>query len=434
MHRAALLLAACALASAWTPPPVAVDDKLVLWACDGGASGRQQFDIGNSSSSPTAISIRGGSLVWDIIGPSNDTGTGIHAWGYYSDNQPNQNWATSFSSPSTLSPIRSLWGKCLGTEGPAMAGARVVLVDCEPGSPAQSFLFDNSTGVLTLRAAPGQNVTSLCVDAGASANCTQAPFNTYDYCNPDLAPDVRAADLAGRLNAYDWASLLNNNNVGLARFGIPQVAFNEALHGIVFGCGPTYTDNATGYVSTGCPTSFPHATVLGSSFNRSLWRAVATTISDEGRALHNSNGYALMTWAPDINCFRDPRWGRGQEVTGEDPVLMAEYIYEYARGMQEGEDPRYIKLVSTAKHFSGYDLENWGGYDRNSFTASISLHDAVEYFWPPFESATMRGHVHSMMCSYNSVALDGAPEIPSCAWSWLQNDVARGEWGWDGCK
>lgn len=81
--------------------------------------------------------------------------------------------------------------------------------------------------------------------------------------------------------------------------------------GVVYGCGPAYTNNATGYTSTGCPTSFPHATLLGSTFNRSLWHSISSTISDEGRALHNSNGYALITWAPDINPFRDPRWGRG---------------------------------------------------------------------------------------------------------------------------
>jgi len=252
------------------------------------------------------------------------------------------------------------------------------------------------------------------------------------YCDADLAPAERAADLAQRLSLYDWQSLLQNGNVGVPRFGIPPVAFNEALHGVVFGCGPTHTDNATGYTSSGCPTSFPHATLMGGAFNRSLWRSVASAISDEGRALHNSNGYALLAWAPDINPFRDPRWGRGQEVAGEDPFHIAEYIYEYARGLQEGEDPRYTKLVSTAKHATGYDLENWAGNDRNSFTARISLHDAVEYFWPPFESATQRGHVKSIMCSYNAVDLGGAGEVPSCAWGWFQMDVLRGEWGWDG--
>ena len=432
LRAAALLLASSAAAAAraplaWTPPPVAVDDKLVLWTCDGGASGRQQWDVGNSSSSATAISVRGGSLVWDIIGPSNNTGTGIHAWGYYSDGRPNQQWLTSFGGgaqqPST---IRSPWGRCLGVEGPAYFGAPVVLVGCDAGT-AGLFSFDNATGVISLPAAPDANVSGgvLCVDAGSVANCSTAPFSSYAYCDADLAPEERAADLAQRLSLYDWQSLLQNSNVGVPRFGIPPVAFNEALHGIVFGCGPAHTDNATGYTSSGCPTSFPHATLMGGAFNRSLWRSVASTISDEGRALHNSNGYALVTWAPDINPFRDPRWGRGQEVASEDPFVLGEYIYEYARGLQEGEDPRYIKLVSTAKHATGYDLENWGGNDRNSFTAKISLHDAVEYFWPPFESATQRGHVKSIMCSYNAVDLEGAGEVPSCAWRWFQMDVMQ---------
>lgn len=301
----ALAALAAAPALAWTPPPVAVDDKLVLWTCDVGASGRQQWDVGNSSSSPTAVSVRGGSLVWDIVGPSNNTGTGIHAWGYYPDNRPNQQWLTSFAG-GAASTIRSPWGRCLGVEGPAYFGSAVVLVDCDA---PQLFSFDNATGVLSMQAAPDANVSGgvLCVDAGSVANCSTAPFSAYAYCNADLAPSVRAADLAQRLTLYDWQSLLQNSNDGLPRFGVPPVAFNEALHGIVFGCGPTATDNATGYTSSGCPTSFPHALLMGGAFNRSLWHSVASAISDEGRALHNSNGYALVTWAPDINPFRDPR-------------------------------------------------------------------------------------------------------------------------------
>lgn len=111
---------------------------------------------------------------------------------------------------------------------------------------------------------------------------------------------------------------------------------------------------------------------------------------------------------------------------------MSEYIVQYAAGLQEGPDDRCIKLVSTAKHFSGYDLEHWEGLDRQSFTANISSHDLVSYFWPPFMAAAQRARVHSIMCSYNSVSLDGAPEVPSCAWSWANNDVIRNQWGWDG--
>lgn len=184
------------LAAAWTPPPVAVDDHLVLWTCDGGASGRQQWDVGNSSASPTAISVRGGSLVWDIVGPSNDTGTGIHAWGYYPDNRPNQQWRTNFSSAAAASVIQSYWGKCLGVVGPAYFGSAIVEVEC--GDASNVFFFDNATGVITMQAAPDANVSGgvLCVDAGSVANCSFAPFSGYAYCDPNLAASDRALDLA----------------------------------------------------------------------------------------------------------------------------------------------------------------------------------------------------------------------------------------------
>ena len=111
--------------------------------------------------------------------------------------------------------------------------------------------------------------------------------------------------------------------------------------------------------------------------------------------------------------------------------------------MQNGEDARYIKFVSTAKHFSMYDVENGTAYDgqyytRNNFTAVVSRRDAAQYYLPPFLSATQRGGVKSIMCSYNSVCLDCDPSkingtgTPSCADSALQNDMVRGEWGWDG--
>ena len=123
--------------------------------------------------------------------------------------------------------------------------------------------------------------------------------------------------------------------------------------------------------------------------------------------------------------------------------MISEFIYEYARGLQEGEDARFTKFISTAKHFSMYDLENGTApdgtyYIRQNFTAVVSRRDAATFYWPPFLSATQRGRVTSIMCSYNSVCLDCDPSIingtgiPSCADSELQNDMVRGEWDWDG--
>ncbi len=160
---------------------------------------------------------------------------------------------------------------------------------------------------------------------------------------------------------------LENNNIGVPRLGMPSTRYNEALHGIVSGCGQATNGN------TGCPTSFPHATALGATFNRSLWRRIGSAISTEGRALANQGIVGLFFWAPDINLGRDPRWGRGQEVPGEDPFLTSQYVMEYSYHFQHGEDDRYLKLVSTGKHYADYDQEGRPvGTDRGDFNAIVS--------------------------------------------------------------
>jgi beta-glucosidase-like glycosyl hydrolase len=135
----------------------------------------------------------------------------------------------------------------------------------------------------------------------------------------------------------------------------------------------------------------------------------------------------MAFWAPDVNLFKDPRWGRGQEVPGEDPYLTAEYVAHYSTGLQGLDEDRYWRIVSTCKHFSAYDLENWNGTDRHHFNAIVEDRDLVEYYWVPFRSCVERAHVQSIMCSYNAV--NG---VPSCANSLFQNEIARGEWGFDG--
>ena len=131
------------------------------------------------------------------------------------------------------------------------------------------------------------------------------------------------------------------------------------------------------------------ATTLRSHFTRSLYHCDET-----GCAV------ALYRFTPNINIFRDPRWGRGQETPGEDPYLTSEFGIAFVRGMQEGEDPRYLKTAADCKHFAGYDLEDWHGNDRSSYNANISARDLVESYLPPFESCVNDAHVASIMCSY----------------------------------
>lgn len=114
-------------------------------------------------------------------------------------------------------------------------------------------------------------------------------------------------------------------------------------------------------------------------------------------------------------------------MPGEDPFLTGEYVMHYSRGMQEGNDPKYIKVVSTAKHYADYDLEGNWGTDRGSFNAIVNDQDQVEYYWPAWRAAVEGAHIHSIMCSYNAVN-----DVPSCGNNLFMNVVARGQWGFDG--
>ena len=166
---------------------------------------------------------------------------------------------------------------------------------------------------------------------------------------------------------------------------------------------------------------------MSASFNRSLWKEVAIAISDEGRAFANQGITGLYYWSPNINLFRDPRWGRGQETCGEDPFLASQYVMEYSTNMRNGPDTRYIKVVSTAKHYADYDQEGNFGINRLQFNANVSDQDQVEYYWPAFRAAIQNGGVDSIMCSYPSI--NG---VPACGNDFFMNQIARKEWGFDG--
>ena len=247
----------------------------------------------------------------------------------------NQAWNEQFRYDATNKTLVSLMnGMCASSAGGGnLSGANIQMAPCAANDATQQFVFNPADG--TIRYATN---TGLCLDAGTNTSCFQAPTSGYAYCNTSLNIDDRVEDLLSRMELFEKTQLLQNNNPGVARLGIQRLPFAECLHGVLCGCG-----QPSGPDSTGCPTSFPHALGLGATFNRSLWSHIANTISTEARALHNQGVTGLAFWAPDINLFRDPRWGRGQEVPGEDPYLTAEYVAHYSRGLQEGDDPRYLK-------------------------------------------------------------------------------------------
>ena len=238
----------------------------------------------------------------------------------------------------------------------------------------------------------------------------------FPFYNPSLSIDERIADLISRLTLKEKANQMLHNTDAVERLGIvPYNYWNEALHGVG---------------RSGSATIFPQAIGLGATFDTDLAYRVSSVISDEARAMHNvakAKGYnlqygGLTFWTPNINIFRDPRWGRGQETYGEDPFLTAAIGTAFVKGMQ-GDNPNYLKTAACAKHFavhSGPELV------RHQFNAEVSQKDLWETYLPAFK-ALVDVKVEAVMCAYNST--NGQP---CCSNSYLITDVLRKKWNFKG--
>ena len=164
---------------------------------------------------------------------------------------------------------------------------------------------------------------------------------------------------------------------------------------------------------------------MGAAFDDALIRDVANVIGKEARAFSNEDRAGLDFWTPNINPFKDPRWGRGQETPGEDPFHLSSYVHALIGGLQGGFNPKYKQVVATCKHFAAYDLESWNGNFRYQFDPHIRSQDLVDYYMPPFKSCARDSNVGAFMCSYN--ALNG---VPTCADPYLLQTILREHWGW----
>jgi beta-D-xylosidase 4 len=246
-------------------------------------------------------------------------------------------------------------------------------------------------------------------------DCKSGPLSTFPICDQSLPSRQRAADLVSRLTTAEKISQLGNTAVAIPRLGLPEFQWwSEALHGIARSPGVSFGGDLP------AATSFPMPINLGASFNMTLVHRMADVISTEARAFNNEGRAGLVFFTPNINIFRDPRWGRGQETPGEDPFLTSQYVYALITGLQNGDDERYLKIAADCKHYAAYDLEHWHGIDRHQFNAIVSDQDLFETYLPPFESCVRDAKVASIMCSYNAV--NG---IPSCANKFLLQTIAR---------
>ena len=274
----------------------------------------------------------------------------------------------------------------------ADSGSSVVMLPCtKEYSRAQRWVINGTA--LSPAIHPG-----LCLDWGSVApegpdpecitvrgakvcgGCAGPTTSSFGFCNASLDTDARIADLVGRLTVEEKAALMSSGPHavnGVPRLGIPPVPSGEGLHGMVVDC------SAEGNASV-CATSFPHLTAVGATFNRSLFGMLGQVVGTEARGMKAHTN----VWAPDINLFRDPRWGRGQEVAGEDPTLTGAFARSFVLGMQQGPDSRYLQVISSPKHAWGYDLEDNEPIGRLAFDGNISDQDAVEYYvrarlcWP----------------------------------------------------
>jgi beta-glucosidase len=237
------------------------------------------------------------------------------------------------------------------------------------------------------------------------------------YLDPKLPIEFRVDNLIAHMTLEEKVSQMMNKAPAIPRLDIPEYDWwNEALHGVAF---------------SGTATVFPQAIGLGATFDPQLVGRVATVISDEARAKYNdaqrhgnrNRFYGLTFWSPNINIFRDPRWGRGQETYGEDPYLTARIGVEFVKGLQ-GNDPKYLKVVSTPKH---YAVHSGPEPERHRFDAAAAERELRETYLPAFRATITEAHAASIMCAYNRTNGE-----PCCANKHLLEDFLRGEWGFSG--
>ncbi|KAF6156969.1 hypothetical protein GIB67_039730 [Kingdonia uniflora] len=248
--------------------------------------------------------------------------------------------------------------------------------------------------------------------------------NNFLFCHTNLPIPQRANDFIGRLTLQEKIRLLVNNAIDVPRLGVKGYEWwSEALHG-VSNVGPgTKYGPGTNFLGA---TMFPQVITTAASFNSSLWEQIGRVVSDEARAMYNGGSAGLTFWSPNVNIFRDPRWGRGQETPGEDPVVAGKYAASYVRGLQ-GTDDNRLKVAACCKHYTAYDLDNWNGVDRFHFNAKVSKQDLADTFDVPFKTCVTEGNVASVMCSYNQV--NG---VPTCADPALLRGTIRGDWKLNG--
>jgi beta-glucosidase len=237
------------------------------------------------------------------------------------------------------------------------------------------------------------------------------------YLNISLPLEKRVDDLISRMTLEEKVRQMQNDSPGISRLGVPPYGWQtEALHGLA---------------RSGYATMFPQAIGMAATWDVDLVHREGETIATEARARYNqaqrernySAFFGIDIWSPNINIFRDPRWGRGQETYGEDPFLTAKLGVAFVTGLQ-GNDPKYFKVIATPKH---YAVHSGPEPLRHGFNVDASPHDLEDTYLPAFRAAVVEGHADSVMCAFNALYA-----VPACASKFLLQDTLRDTWKFSG--
>jgi beta-glucosidase len=248
-------------------------------------------------------------------------------------------------------------------------------------------------------------------------NLAATPTPAFTFLNPDLPTDQRVDDLVARMTLEEKVGQMMNAAPAIPRLGVPEYNWwNECLHGVA---------------RAGLATVFPQAIGLGAAWDEDMQFRMSDAISDEARAKHHDfvrKGHRLIYqgltfWSPNINIFRDPRWGRGQETYGEDPYLTGRLAVQFIKGLQ-GDDPKYFKTIATVKHFA---VHSGPEPERHFFDAQADERDFRETYLPQFEMGIKEGKAYSVMCAYNRYHGEAC-----CGSSRLLTTILRNEWKFKG--
>jgi beta-glucosidase len=257
----------------------------------------------------------------------------------------------------------------------------------------------------------------LSVSIALSFSALLAHAQTDAWLDTKLTPAERAHALVGKMTLDEKAAQLEDYATAIPRLGIPDYqTWNEALHGVA---------------RAGYATVFPQAIGMGATWDKAMVHSLGNVISTEARAKYNQAQregnhrifFGLTFWSPNINIFRDPRWGRGQETYGEDPFLTGSLGTAFVKGVQ-GDDPNHLRAVATSKHFA---VHSGPESLRHGFNVDPTPRDLEETYLPAFRATVTEGHVESVMCAYNSI-----DDFPACTNKMLLKEHLRDAWGFKG--